>query len=181
MAKAISLKFDSSVKWQSVCKRYTVLLPQSCAQKICDIARQYYPNEIGSSLVGSYSSDGFDAHILDIAPLSSDSSSTRFSFYRGIDNLCLFFATLWRRFSGKRHYIGEWHSHPNGLPRPSVTDEETQMAIAWDAKVKCPESILLVIGLKPPDEFTFGVYVFSRKNGRIDLLPVSKRESGVCE
>jgi len=48
------------------------------------------PHEVGTSLIGYYALHGFDAYITDIAPLPSDSKSSRFTFFRGINGLKYF-------------------------------------------------------------------------------------------
>ena len=158
-----------SMKWQSECKRYTVLISESCFLKIKEMAQAHYPNEVGTSLVGCYSDDGFEASVLELAPLTPDSKGSHTSFYRGIAGLRKFFAKLRRTFSGKRHYVGEWHSHPGAAPLPSKTDDQNQGAIATDTKTDCPECILIIIGCTLSNVDEIGVFVYSRKRGRVVL------------
>ena len=161
---------DPPLKWKSECGRYTVSISLSCFNKMLEMAKGHYPCEVGTSLVGCYSDDGFDATVLDTAPMSSDSKGLANSFYRGIKGLRRFFAKLRRNYLGKRYYVGEWHSHPDVSPVPSSTDDENQSAIASDTKTNCPECILLIIGGNPFNAPDLGVFVYSRKRGRIDLF-----------
>lgn len=158
------------LKWKSRCGRYTVSISRSCFAKILEVATKRRPREVGTSLVGHYSDDGFDAYVLDIAPFSSDSKSSTNLLHRGVKDLRRFFARLRQTYEGRRYYVGEWHSHPNASCVPSITDDMSQSAIAADAKANCPESILMIIGgnlLEAPD---LRVFVYSRKRGRVDLL-----------
>ena len=139
-----------------------------------EMAQAHYPNEVGTSLVGCYSDDGFKAYILELAPLSSDSKGSRTSFYRGVAGLRKFFAKLRRIYTGKRHYVGEWHSHPDAAPIPSETDNRNQLEIALDTKTNCPECILIIIGGTFSNIDEIGVFVYSRKRGRVMLYPVKK-------
>lgn len=139
-----------------------------------EMARNHYPNEVGTSLVGSYSDNGFKASILDLAPLTSDSKGSSTSFCRGTSGLRKFFAKLRETFSGKRYYVGEWHSHPNGAPIPSDMDDHNQLAIAKDKKTNCPECILVIIGGVLSNFDKKGVFVYSRKRGKIVLYPMPK-------
>ena len=164
-----------SLKWESDCEQYTVLISESCFLKMTEMAQAHYPNEVGTPLVGCYSDDGFEASVLDLAPLSSDSKGSPTSFYRGIAGLRKFFAKLCRSFSGRRHYIGEWHSHPDGATIPSGTDDRNQLEITMDAKTNCPECILIIIGGTNFDEI--GVFVYSRKHGKIILYPAQNEET----
>lgn len=136
-----------------------------------EMARTHYPNEVGTSLVGCYSENGFEASVLDLAPLSPDSKGSRTSFYRGVAGLGKFFIKLRQTFSGKRHYVGEWHSHPNAAPLPSQTDDRHQLAIAKDTYTACPECILVLIGHTLSKAEEIGVFVYSRKRGKVLLSP----------
>ena len=140
------------------------------------MAQAHSPIEVGTSLVGCYSDDGFEAYVLDLAPLSQDSKGSRTSFYRGTAGLRKFFAKLRETFKSKRHYVGEWHSHPDVPPLPSQRDDVQQLAIAKDTNTKCPECILILIGhtLSCVDEIA--VFVYSRKRGRIPLVPAHQKE-----
>lgn len=142
-----------------------------------DMAQTHYPNEVGTSLVGYYSNDGFEASILGLAPLSSDSKGSRTSFYRGTAGLRKFFAKLYQICSGKRYYVGEWHSHPDATPIPSGKDNRNQLEIAEDIETDCPECILVIIGGPFSNFNELGVFVYSRKRGKVILSPVSDGET----
>jgi proteasome lid subunit RPN8/RPN11 len=135
------------------------------------MASEHYPNEVGTPLVGYYSDDGSTAHITSIGPLPPDSRSARFTFVRGIIGLSDFFKSLGKRFRGQRYRVGEWHTHPNGMPKPSGTDNRNQLALANDHREALPEAILIIIGGNPIETPSLGVFVYSRKTGRIDLAP----------
>ena len=173
MGKRISIN-KSSLRWQSGCRRYTVLIPKSCLLKMVEMAQEHYPNEVGTSLVGYYSDNGFEASVLELAPLSPDSKGSRTSFYRGVAGLRNFFTKLRRTFSGRRYYVGEWHSHPNGEPIPSDTDNRNQLEIAKDTKTDCPECILIIIGGTDSNFNKIGVFVYSRKRGRVMLYDTDR-------
>jgi len=136
-----------------------------------EMARNHYPSEVGTSLVGCYSDDGFDAFVLDIAPFTADSQGSPFSFVRGVKGLRKFFIKLRKTFSGKRYYIGEWHSHPDAPTIPSSKDDETQLSIAFDSKTNCPENILIIVGSNLFSAPELGIFVYSRKRKRIGLFP----------
>ena len=177
MEERILLTNKPSLKWRSDCGQYTVLISESCLSKMVKVAQAHYPNEVGTSLVGCYSDNGFEAFIFDLVPLSSDSKGTRTSFYRGIAGLKKFFAKLRKICSGKRYYIGEWHSHPNAASIPSGTDDRNQLMIANDSKTNCPECILVIIGGPLSNFNELGVFVYSRKRGKVILSPVSDEET----
>lgn len=158
------------LKWKSKCSRYTVIISASCVESMLTTARNAYPKEIGTSLIGFYSDDGFDAFICELAPLPPDSKGLRGLFIRGVKGMSAFFKRLRNQYDGKRYYVGEWHSHPNGLPYPSESlDSCTMSAISLDKRTNCPECILLIVGGDVFNSPQLGVYVYSRTKGRIDL------------
>lgn len=171
MDETVSVEYRLPLRWKSKCGRYTVTISPPCLGQLLDMARSHHPCEVGTSLVGFYSNDGFDATVLTTAPLSSDSKGSATSFYRGVKGLRGFFASLRRMYLGKRYYVGEWHSHPDASSTPSDNDDEDISAIASDAKTGCPECILLILGGNPFEAPELRVFVYSRKQGRVDLFP----------
>ena len=85
MVERISINCDVPLKWESVCGRYNVCLAKDCLEKIYKMAIVHIPQEVGTSLIGSYSEDGYTAHILDVAPLTADSKGGQCSFCRGTE------------------------------------------------------------------------------------------------
>ena len=65
MVKRISIN-KPLLRWQSDCRQYTVLISEYCLCKMTEMAQEHYPNEVGTSLVGSYSDDGFEASVLEL-------------------------------------------------------------------------------------------------------------------
>ena len=155
--------------WRSSCGRYTVEADAGCLARLSDIARRAWPCEIGASLVGTYSDDGFTARIEDSGPVPSDSKRGRMTFVRGVAGLRDYFRNIYLRSSGKRHYVGEWHSHPGGSAFPSGTDDAALQDICRDRKTGCPETVLLLVAVAKDGNTEFGVLVYSRDRGRIEL------------
>ena len=155
--------------WHSSCGKYTVALDVKCLEKLADLACRAWPCETGATLVGSYSDDGFTARIDEAGPMPPDSMGKKMSFVRGVIGLRKFFNRIFSDSDGKRHYIGEWHSHPNGVASPSCTDDITSYAICENEKTRCPEMILLLIATDKKTVTGLGIFVYSRCRGRIEL------------
>jgi integrative and conjugative element protein (TIGR02256 family) len=158
------------LKWRSKCGRYTVSISQHCFKKINEIAKKYYPKEVGTSLIGYYTDDGFDAFIVDIAFLPLDLKTSNSFLCRGVKGFKAFFIELWKKSKGKIHYIGEWHSHPNASSEPSSIDNKSQSEIANDRKTNCPINILAIIGGSIFESPTIRIFIYTRKQGRINLF-----------
>lgn len=154
--------------WQSVDRLYMVQLSDRVLREISKLARKSAPLEIGTPLIGEYSDDQRTAYVLSTGPIPPDSTRHRFAFQRGISGLNSLFSSLFRETNGRRHYVGEWHSHPGGAPIPSSTDDENMFAIASDPKNRCPECILVIASVIS-DDVSVRVYVYSRRGSRADL------------
>lgn len=154
--------------WRSSCGSYTVILKGPFLEESSRLARERYPNEVGTALVGSYSADGWQARVHDLAPLTPDSCGGMAWFRRGMRGLRSFFRRLFRESRGLSYYVGEWHSHPDGEPIPSRTDDRNMMDIASDADAHCPECLLVLLSVRASAVET-AVFVYSRERGRLDL------------
>ena len=177
MAKNVPIKLNpADLLWQSKNGLYTVVLTSDCLHKIQEIAQKAYPNEVGSMLLGHYSFDGYMALITETLPVPKDSCCSKGNFSRGAKGVWNKLLSIFKTSHGKQHYIGEWHSHPNGSPHPSSLDDKILKKIATDIKVGCPEMVLMIIGRRYLQNRDIGMYVYSKTNGRIDLdqIPISK-------
>lgn len=57
--------------------------------------------------------------------------------------------------SGRRHtYLGDWHTHPDGLPRPSRLDRKTLTGIAAFPEARAATPLMLIGGGQDTWEFT---------------------------
>jgi integrative and conjugative element protein (TIGR02256 family) len=63
--------------------------------------------------------------------------------------------TAWQVVQGRRiyaesgrtiAYLGDWHTHPFGAPRPSSQDAETAKLIARDARFRAPTPLYAILG-----------------------------------
>lgn len=82
------------------------------------------PNETGGILVGSFDLARNIVHVLAALPAPPDSKQSPTFFIRGAHDLRPTMNRLARRSAGQLHYVGEWHSHPDGAAaRPSSDDE----------------------------------------------------------
>lgn len=163
---------DVPLRWQSGCGKYTVHLNIRLLEKIAKTAQAHFPNEVGSSLSGHYTEDGFDAFVLDTAPVPPDSNGSRTTFKRGTEGLKGFFSSLARNRKIPQYYVGEWHSHPTGGAQPSSIDISSGMDIACDENVPCKEIISLILGNIGSSTVDLSVSVYSVSNGVIILSEV---------
>lgn len=70
---------------------------------------------------------------------------------------------LWRSTAGTTRYIGEWHTHPQDIPSPSVIDLEEWLKLASARADKRP-LLAVIVGRR-------GLHVeLAHGNGRRELL-----------
>lgn len=95
------------------------------------------PKETGGALLGYYDwNERMVVVVMAMAPPTDSQSSTTF-FERGTSGLPEAVEEASRRTAGVVRYIGEWHSHPPGVPaRPSGDDvfQVAHLALALDAE-----------------------------------------------
>lgn len=171
MDETIPMKDRIPLRWRSRCRRYSVAVRKRCLTEMLRMAREHQAAEIGSALCGCYSSDGRRAVVMGMTPVPPDSHSSTRAFVRGVVGLAEFFRDLFARSRGRRHYVGEWHSHPNAPPQPSAIDWARQRELAEDPAMECAECILIVVGGNLEQDPRLGVYVHSRERGQIALTP----------
>ena len=126
--------------------------------------------ETGGILVGTYSDDGVSARVSQVLgpPAGSEATSTR--FVRSETGLAELLKQLW---AVQQHYLGEWHSHPEGAGVPSAQDKRQMVAISRDSAYSCPNPILIVVGRAAT--LQAGVWVFDA--GR--FVRLRRTEKGV--
>lgn len=113
--------------------------------------------ETGGILIGKYSADGDIVTVIEASAKPRDSLVGRFAFQRGFQGLKALLTTRWDM---GLFYVGEWHSHPGQSSRPSGPDLTAMRKIAANPKYQCQAPVLLIIGGKPPNEFSLSVTVF---------------------
>ncbi len=124
-----------------------VILPLPIEQKLTIALHKAGRQEIGGILMGEYIAEGV-YRIQDITVQRQ--AGTFASFMRLAKEVVIplhhfFRKTLhdYRRFN----YLGEWHSHPSFLPRPSMQDSETMWEMLQDAEMNANFVVLLVVRL----------------------------------
>ena len=75
---------------------------------------------------------------------------------------------LWSQHG--EYYLGEWHYHPHGAPKPSSIDVDGMKSIAESEQYSCPEPILLIVGGNPHGEWSANMFVWIKRSGLTELL-----------
>ncbi|MCB9779458.1 MAG: Mov34/MPN/PAD-1 family protein [Alphaproteobacteria bacterium] len=137
--------------------------------------RQLSPSaaESGGILVGRWILDSDDV-VVDTAtcPLSGDRRS-RASFHRSRRPHQAVLNRLWRASKGTANYLGEWHTHPEPVPSPSMVDRSGWAYQLMRPGVAAPALFFVIVGQK-----AIGVWEGRRgRPGTFQILP-REREGG---
>lgn len=54
--------------------------------------------------------------------------------------------SAWKESEGYRNYLGEWHTHPEGVPKPSSVDIDGWSKLAKRAEYEQDALIFLILG-----------------------------------
>ena len=124
--------------------------------KLYKLALVHYPDEYGGILIGKYTNSHKTCVIVDTIE-SANPKASRFSFERGNLGLSEKLVKYYNRVPSL-FYIGEWHTHPDGLPIPSSTDKQAMKEISENENVKVTSPLLLILGMNKT-QWSVGVYV----------------------
>ena len=99
------------------------LYDNNTRSKLWELRRRRLPNETGGVLVGCWDTERKLCYIVDALPSPPDSIEWPTSYIRGCTGLGDDIDAISRLTLGAVGYVGEWHSHPNGVScRPSKLD-----------------------------------------------------------
>ena len=149
-----------------------IILPATIERKLAATLRKAGQQEIGGILMGEYIEEG----MYRVQELTVQGQAGTFaSFVRLAKEIVVPLQHFFRktRYDYKRfNYLGEWHSHPSFLARPSQRDSETMWEMLQDADIGAHFAVLLVVRLSSACqvEGTVTVYLPERISFEAELL-----------
>lgn len=111
--------------------------------------------------MGRYVNDNKEV-LIEETVLPKKFRSSAFSFERGVEGLRKLLRDFFEQ-SPSLIYVGEWHTHPDGMPIPSSTDSSALRTIAAHEEVSIENPILLIIGVRS-DAYEIGFHVLHKNN-----------------
>ena len=108
-----------------------VVLSTEIKNKIISIQEEYdFKREIGGILIGKFDAESDCQIITDISfPYPSDRKG-RFRFSRKSAGHQEYMDKLWEESGRTKAYLGEWHTHDQYYPTPSIIDRNTWKRIS---------------------------------------------------
>ena len=163
--------FDSDIDLTESVDGYSVrMAPQALADLRAWIRRSERLNgrlvETGGHLFGERNDAARVIWVSEVSGPPPDSKASPSGFVCGFEGVAESSEERSRFSRNSLKFIGMWHTHPNGSPKPSETDYRAMHDIVNDHSLSCPRSLLLVIGTSlQPDSFQAAGMLFSR--GRV--------------
>ncbi len=122
-------------------------IDQHTIEKLHALRAEGLPNETGGIILGFHDFHSRDIRIVDILPPPLDSEMSPGGFVRGTEGLLDVVKAIEDRTGGAVSYIGEWHSHPKGVP---ATASPTDIALLTDLVVRMEEqgepALMMIVG-----------------------------------
>ena len=109
--------------------KWTAYMDSQLQEKLAGLRRERLPNETGGVLIGASDMQRGLIYVVDAIASPEDSEESPTSYVRGSKELEQRVSEVSNATAGMLGYIGEWHSHPEGVSvRPSAKD---RALLAW--------------------------------------------------
>jgi integrative and conjugative element protein (TIGR02256 family) len=142
----IPISTEPFIKRSNVAGKQVYIAP-FLLEKISESRNKSLPNETGGVLLGTYDPITNAIYIVDHLPAPIDSSASTQYFHRGVKGIDEELERIKRLTHGHLDYIGEWHSHPEGVPAlPSKTDEKLLQWLRNQSKYLTYPFLMLIQG-----------------------------------
>lgn len=107
-------------------------------------ATHWSPHETGGVLLGYRGAAGqvVVAAMIDAGP---DAKRSKVSFEPDYEYQTHEIAVAYERSGRRWSYLGDWHSHPNGMAILSRTDRQTLGRIARTAESRAPQPVMILV------------------------------------
>lgn len=93
---------------------WTLYMDAWLLDRLAGLRVEKLPNETGGVLVGAFDLERRIAYVVDTVPSPPDSQEWPVLYIRGCEGLPNRVREIMDVTAGQLHYIGEWHSHPDG-------------------------------------------------------------------
>jgi integrative and conjugative element protein (TIGR02256 family) len=121
--------------------------------------------EAGGVLLGRHIADSKDIVVDEVTMPMPGDRQRRFGFFRAAHRHQRAIDRAWTDSGGTRAYLGEWHTHPEPLPSPSLID-----LVGWQYKLHFDQHVgllfFVIVG-------TDAIAVWEGVRGRLKLSPLT--------
>lgn len=125
-------------------------LEPSCWEEMVTEARRHGRLETGGVLLGWR--NGVDVVVSHVVGPGPDAQHDRTAFHPDSAWQAATIGELYEESGRRLEYLGDWHTHPGGRPWPSRRDERTLRRIAVASEARCPDPIMVILGIGAADD-----------------------------
>jgi integrative and conjugative element protein (TIGR02256 family) len=126
----------------------SIWISSTAFQDLVHEASRVYPLETGGVLIG-YRAENRDIVIMEIIGPGPRAIHQRRKFTPDHSWQCNQLDAAYDHSSATFVYLGDWHTHPDGIPQMSWLDRRTHRAIARHPQAQTPHPLMLIGGCTP--------------------------------
>lgn len=134
-----------------------IWIPNDAYKEITDEAARFYPKETGGILLGYKTINSSNIVITNIIGPGPNSFHSYFRFTPDHQYQQKLINEYFYKSNGVTNYLGDWHTHPNGICKMSFLDKLTLGRIAKTPSANSPNAIMAIIA-GSPDEWDIKVF-----------------------
>jgi integrative and conjugative element protein (TIGR02256 family) len=120
-------------------------ISDSIFQRMIDEAEKWAPYETGGVFMG-YQAQNNDLVVTDLIDAGDNATHKYIRFSPDQDYQLEQIAHVYVGSGGTITYLGDWHTHPNSPPEPSLLDKRTLTRIALTPESKNMRPIMAILG-----------------------------------
>jgi len=121
-----------------------------------------FPNETGGILMGWWSADDHGATVRSVIGPGPKAQHGRYTFIPDDEWQEREVARLYQESGRTLSYLGDWHTHPYGIPTPSIRDRRTLCRIARHRAARAPQPLMLILGVSGRRTVVAGAVRYTR-------------------
>lgn len=111
------------MKKYKISEKSILIIEDKAIDKMMKYCQKPGMKESGGILLGKVKSDFSQIEITDVSEPSCYDKRGRFYFVRNKEKAQKIIDRSWEKSNGIINYIGEWHTHPEPFPIPSIIDK----------------------------------------------------------
>ena len=124
-----SITIDPAQPSKEIVGGWTIHTDALLREKLFNLRKQRLPKETGGVLIGAYDMHRNNIYIVDAISSPPDSMELQTAYVRGTQGLSEEVQKVRVATAGMLHYLGEWHSHPDGSSLAPSRDD--RKLLAW--------------------------------------------------
>ena len=126
---------------------WEVVLDDGLVNTAKTLRKTALPAETGGIILGTIDVSRRQICAVKLVPAPKDSIGDHAGFKRGVTGLAAIVADAGRLTAGQVEYVGEWHSHPKGVPpEPSDTDVTQLIWLGSERRIESLPAIMMIVG-----------------------------------